>query len=139
MHDPICDVIERPWKDNAPDVSSIPSGHYESRVRSDATKSWMTTRNRTWRIELLDVPHRSNIQFHFGQDEKWSEGCFIVGEHIQVTELTGITSDYCRLKNSEQMAGRLRALFEGPEHSGVPPRVTIVNSADIFPGMSPSC
>src|SRR5262245_22571287 len=38
---PICDTIERPYRGNRPNVSSIPSGVYSAGIRDDATKNWM--------------------------------------------------------------------------------------------------
>src|SRR5215207_9660336 len=47
---PVCDVIERPWKDNEPSKSAIPKGTYQGEVRTDRTKTWMNADNKAWRI-----------------------------------------------------------------------------------------
>lgn len=109
---PICDTIERPWRNNRPNVSSIPAGRYGANVRTDATKSWMTNINRIWRLELSGVPHRSNIQFHYGEDEAWSEGCFILGTLLSSTGTS--MAAYCQLTNGEQAVAALRAAVSAP-------------------------
>jgi hypothetical protein len=89
-HTLLADTIELSFEENAPGASSIPTGFYVAKVRQDATKDWMwtggkvnkgqTIADRVWRIELQGVPHgRTNIQFHYGRDASWSNGCIIVG------------------------------------------------------------
>jgi hypothetical protein len=63
---------------NAPNFSSVPAGTYEAKIRNDRTKTWMTSDNRAWRLELLNTPKRTAIQFHFGKDYHWSAGCIIL-------------------------------------------------------------
>src|SRR5688572_29357024 len=50
--------LERPWVDNLNNISSIPSGKYSAHLRYD--------KNDHWRIELNNVPGRSGIQIHIG-------------------------------------------------------------------------
>lgn len=88
--DELSDVIELPFVDNILRRSAIPVGTYRAFVREDGTKHWMWSggqrgsgrvlQDRAWRLELRDVPGgRTYIQFHYGRDVSWSEGCFIVG------------------------------------------------------------
>lgn len=138
---PICDVIERPWQGNAPSVSAIPVGLYSAIVRNDPTKAWMTNINRSWRIELFGVPHRANIQFHYGSDVSWSEGCFIVGSLLQPDGSSGMEAAYCGLEGGEAAIERLRAIVEAP---GVNPDDIMVGVTDdygLYPDFSsaPTC
>lgn len=136
---PICDVIERPWQNNRPYVSAIPTGRYESKIRDDASKGWMDTIDKRWRIELIGTKPRSFVQFHYGKDVSWSEGCFIVGSHVQSAEADGVTSTYCRVADGEAAIARLRALTEQSTVSSDPPIVTVLDEAGLFPGVQPTC
>jgi hypothetical protein len=69
---------ELPYEANAKNVSSVPANIYRAKIRNDKTKSWMTNVNRTWRLELDKVPRRSAIQFHYGKNYAWSQGCIIL-------------------------------------------------------------
>ena len=70
---------ELPFEDNRANYSSIPEGVYEGFIRTDESKTWMQGNlNRSWRIQLRDVPNRSAIQFHYGKDKSWSKGCIIL-------------------------------------------------------------
>lgn len=134
---PICDVIERPWKDNRPNVSSVPKGIYTARVRTDRTKAWMTNENRAWRIELEGLQPRTAIQFHFGQDETWSQGCFILGSLLQKGDSGGITDRYCKVENGEAAVAALRAAVNG---TGLDPKkitIGVVDDSNLFPGLQP--
>lgn len=77
--DMLTQTQELPFEDNASDRSSIPTGTYTARIRTEQTKTWMQGKpNRAWRLELNEVKHRSAIQFHFGKDKSWSNGCIIL-------------------------------------------------------------
>src|SRR3954466_1672613 len=52
----ICYTVELPWKDNERSVSSIPEGTYGAKLRYDHSD--------LWRLELLNVPGRSNVQIY---------------------------------------------------------------------------
>jgi hypothetical protein len=137
MRQPICDTIERPWKDNAPNVSSIPAGVYQAVVRQDATKPWMTTLDRRWRLELVGTGPRSRIQFHYGQDEKWSEGCFIVGDLLNPAG-TISDADYCKLQNGEAAIARLRAAVMAPGANSQSIAIGVCDDAGLFPNFKPA-
>lgn len=130
---PVCDVIERPWKNNAPSKSSIPVGVYNASVRNDATKGWMSNLNRRWRIELSGVPHRSSIQFHYGNDVNWSEGCFIVGDLLQPNGSSGMEAAYCGLDGGEAAIERLRAIVEAPGFDPSDIKIGVTDDYGIFP------
>lgn len=75
----IADTEEPLYQDNEPFVSSVPRGTYQGFIKDEETKSWMVGKpNRAWRIELEDTEPRTEIQFHYGDDYTWSEGCIIL-------------------------------------------------------------
>jgi hypothetical protein len=135
---PICDVIERPWKDNKPNTSSIPKGVYTASVRADKTKPWMTNENRWWRIELSGTkPQRSAIQFHYGQDVSWSEGCFIVGSLLQKGDDAGVTKRYCSVENGEAAVAALRSVVTSPGRDVSKISVGVFDDSGMFAGLQP--
>jgi len=137
---PICDVIERPWAGNAPNISAIPAGEYKAFVREDATKSWMTNQNRRWRIQLEGVQGRSAIQFHFGQDELWSQGCFIVGDHlIADPSLNDLAGAYCSVGNGEAAIARLRSVVIASGLDGSDIRIAVADRRGLFPDFTSGC
>jgi hypothetical protein len=114
----LADTIELSYEDNQQNVSSIPLRTYDARVRRDGTKKWMWSGNaigsgtldldRAWRVELENVPHRTAIQFHFGQDVGWSNGCVMIG-----SQPANQCTDACRFANSPATGTRaMRAFFE---------------------------
>ena len=138
---PICDCIERPWKDNQPFKSSIPAGMYPATVRRDARKEWMDTIDKRWRIELQRTDPRANIQFHYGKDVKWSEGCFIVGDLLQPDGSSGMQAGYCSVSGGEAAVARLRAVVEGPGRNRHDIVVGVTDDFGVFPdfGGAPPC
>ena len=62
------------------------SGRYEGTIRMD--------KDAGWRIELKNVPHRSNIQIYIGNRIVDSLGCILVGKQI--------SKDLCTLENSTE-------------------------------------
>jgi Family of unknown function (DUF5675) len=135
---PICDVIERAWKDNKPNTSSIPKGVYTASVRTDKTKPWMTNENRWWRIELAGTNlQRSAIQFHYGQDVSWSTGCFIVGTVLQKGDDAGVTKRYCSVENGEAAVAALRAAVSAPGRDASKISIGVFDDAGMFAGLQP--
>ena len=65
------DVIERPWKDNDPDVSCIPLGIYTCVYHNTAhlPDCW----------ELQNVPNRTGICIHSANVAHELEGCIALG------------------------------------------------------------
>ncbi|OWY30137.1 hypothetical protein CEJ42_05870 [Herbaspirillum robiniae] len=135
---PICDVIERPWKGNQANVSSIPKGIYTASVRTDASKPWMKSLDQKWRLELGGTAPRSAIQFHYGMDVSWSEGCFIVGTLLQKGDASGITTRYCKLENGEAAIAALRAVVMANGRDPKNITIGVADDSDLFPGMRPS-
>lgn len=137
---PICDVIERPWAGNAANVSSVPKGVYAARVRTDATKSWMiATPSRAWRIEIAGVPGgRSAIQFHYGTDASWSQGCFIVGKLLQIPA-GGVGAGYCQVTGADAALTALKNIIEAPGRDTTRIEVTVADSGDLFSNAATHC
>lgn len=133
----LCDVIERPWKNNKPNVSSVPKGTYKARIRDDKTKDWMDTTDKRWRLELQKAGPRSAIQFHYGKDVHWSEGCFIVGSFLQSGDAGGITNRYCELEGGEAAVARIRLAVTAPRRNSTDISVGVADDAGLFPGLSP--
>ena len=70
----LCCTLERPWENNARNISCIPGGFY------DVVKHHGRKYKDVWR--LLDVPDRSGILFHAGNRMEDSQGCILVGERF---------------------------------------------------------
>lgn len=70
-------TLERPWQDNAQNVSCIPSGRYRcERVRSPKFG---------WTFEVKNVPNRDHVLFHSGNTIEDTHGCILVGEEFSGT------------------------------------------------------
>jgi len=133
----VCEVIERPWKDNKSNVSAIPKGVYNASIRTDKTKPWMSNQNRLWRLELGGTNPRSAIQFHYGQDVAWSEGCFIVGSLLQAGDGAGVTARYCAVDNGEAAVAALRAVVTAAGRDPNRISVGVTDDSGLFPGLQP--
>jgi len=76
-----CVSLERPWLNNIPNFSCIPTGLYKcERVKSNLV-SRLT--NHIWdeTFEVMDVGGRTYIRFHSGCFPYNSKGCILVGSH----------------------------------------------------------
>lgn len=67
-----CHTVERPWANNAPNISCIPEGDYTLVPRWFYRGGYMT-----W--EVTNVPNRSLILFHKGNLAIHVEGCIALG------------------------------------------------------------
>jgi len=92
----ICYTLEKPWRDNQQNISSIPADTYNGILRYD--------HNDHWRIELLDVPGRTHIQIHIGNTVDDISGCILVGDRLgpDLCTIVGGTSTpaYSKLKSA---------------------------------------
>tara|TARA_R110001599_G_scaffold5206_3_gene26131 strand:+ start:2839 stop:3324 length:486 start_codon:yes stop_codon:yes gene_type:complete len=71
-----CDTLENPWKDNAKNISCIPEGEYDVRLRlprESATREYI-------HLLVKEVPNRDWILFHRGNTAKDTRGCILVGK-----------------------------------------------------------
>lgn len=88
-------TLERPWQGNIPLISSIPPGRYQGFVRTK-------TEDR-WRIELVNVPNRGNIQLHIGNFVADSVGCILIGSNL--------TASLCQLSDSKAAFEKFKLAF----------------------------
>tara|TARA_Y100000401_G_scaffold17899_1_gene12074 strand:+ start:237 stop:650 length:414 start_codon:yes stop_codon:yes gene_type:complete len=71
----MCDTLENPWLDNQRNISCIPAGQYDVRLRlarESATRDYL-------HLLVKEVPNRSYILFHIGNTAKDTQGCILVG------------------------------------------------------------
>ena len=71
----ICDTLENPWMDNIRNVSCIPEGVYDVRLRyprESGTRDYL-------HLLVKGVPDRTYILFHIGNTPKDTSGCILVG------------------------------------------------------------
>jgi len=71
----VCDTLENPWLDNARNISCIPEGEYDVRLRlarESATRDYL-------HLLIKGVPERTYILFHKGNYPKDTSGCVLVG------------------------------------------------------------
>jgi len=80
----ICYSLERADYSNSKSTSRIPLGSYKAFIRTDKKIGW--------RIELIDVPKRENIQIHVGNYPFQTTGCTLIG--------TGAKPENCTVQNS---------------------------------------
>lgn len=79
---PFAQCVERPWKNNLPNISCIPEGEYRC-IRVASPKFGDT-------FKILDVRGRENCLFHWGNLSTDSEGCIIVGESFGTVWKEGV-------------------------------------------------
>lgn len=73
---PFALTAERPWLDNAPNISCIPEGSYSCK-RVDSPQFHDT-------FEVTNVPNRTHILFHKGNvAAEDSKGCILIGEMFE--------------------------------------------------------
>ena len=69
-----CYTIERPWKNNAPNVSCIPEGEYKCEPFSGTKYKDV--------VQVLDVPDRTFILFHVANFPHDVQGCIGLGSRF---------------------------------------------------------
>jgi hypothetical protein len=67
-------TLERPWLDNASNISCIPKGTY--------TCKWHLSPTFGWVYLVTDVPDRSFILFHSGNVVRHTKGCILIGSRF---------------------------------------------------------
>jgi hypothetical protein len=89
------DTLEIPWRGNQKEISAVPPGTYDGKVREDGALGW--------RIELSDPAHkRDNVEIHLGNYPKQSSGCVLLGMR---------SGSKCELVRSAATISTLRALY----------------------------
>lgn len=76
---PFAVTVEPNWRDNQKNISCIPIGSYICKRR-------LYNRRGYWTFEITDVPNRSNVLIHIGNDEDDTEGCVLVAEQFGMLE-----------------------------------------------------
>lgn len=72
---PLCVTAEEPWADNKPNVSCIPEGVYNCIAHNGPKKKGV------W--EITNVPGRTGILIHEGNDMDDTTGCVLVGRSFR--------------------------------------------------------
>lgn len=75
----ICSTLEPEWRDNAPNVSCVPPGHYNLHNRPSSLVERLTLGKHKTAWALASVPGRSAILFHPGNFANDTRGCILVG------------------------------------------------------------
>lgn len=73
-------TVERPWKNNEPGVSCIPTGHYKLRKGTFMAGGGYPD------LELVDVPGRANIEVHAANYAKELKGCIAPGKALNLSQ-----------------------------------------------------
>ena len=89
--------IERPWLDNAPNISCIPTGTYGLGWRVSPRFG------ETWHVK--DVPDRTHILIHVANYSKDVQGCIGLG--------TSLMGDTIAVASSKNAVKRFEELTEG--------------------------
>jgi hypothetical protein len=92
-------TLELPWKNNINQISCIPAGSYNGVLRYDHTDKW--------RIELIGVPNRGNVQIHVGNYTKQTKGCVLLGENAN--------TNACSVSSSKSAYKKFKKAFYGSE------------------------
>lgn len=99
-------TLENPWKNNQRSISCIPAGTYNVRPFSGARY------HDVWKVE--SVANRDAILIHYGNTEKDTEGCILVG-----TDVGTIADDKAVIRSRN-------AVRELTEHIGFGERFVLV-------------
>lgn len=71
---PLCQTLEDPWNNNARGASCIPAGVYNCALTKTPHFGVV--------YEVLSVPGRDAILFHWGNTNRDTEGCIILGKEF---------------------------------------------------------
>jgi hypothetical protein len=93
-------TVEKPWADNKPNVSCIPTGYYKL-VRVDSPKFG----ENTW--EIADVTGRSHILIHVANTSVDVIGCIGLGMGL-FPQLQGVSSSRTAIENFYLMTSHLK-------------------------------
>ena len=69
-------TLENPWRDNKVNVSCIPEGEYECKPFSGYKYEDV--------YQVMNVPDRTHILFHVGNDPYDTRGCILIGLSVDV-------------------------------------------------------
>jgi len=91
--------VERPWLDNAPNVSCIPEGTYQMGWRDSPRFG------ETWHVK--DVPERTYILIHAANYPDEVHGCIALGQYLMANRIA--------VSNSRLAVDRFEELTKGTE------------------------
>mgnify|MGYP004351225057 FL=1 len=97
LEDEIFWSLERPWLNNAPNVSCIPQGIYDLRWRESPRFGW------TWLLE--DVPNRTHILIHSANWSRQLQGCIALGTGLMGNEFA-VSSSRDAIARFEELTDR---------------------------------
>lgn len=107
----ICLSLEEPWKDNKKGISCIPEGKYRC-TRYNSPKLIKAGKADPEVILLHDVPNRSFVQIHIGNNLDDVEGCVMPGEKmLENFTYKGKKYDYF-ISSSAKAFKKLKAITE---------------------------
>ena len=98
---PFCVSLEKPWRDNAQNISCIPSGLYECTPHYDVEHP-------EWGMiyALLDVPGRSGIWIHPANLEHDLRGCIAPGNRYdRLSGRDGVLESKAALRELRSLTG----------------------------------
>lgn len=107
---PLCDIIEKPWLDNHPQISCIPAGTYDVVTYLSPSKGY-----KVWLLK--NVPGREYIEIHIANFESELLGCLAPGQgYLTLQDKTGIansgtTFKYLQSKLAESFQLRIIDMF----------------------------
>lgn len=101
----LCVTLEHPDRQNHADDSCILAGRYKLFIRPNAE-----TKHDYDVLQLKDVPGRSNVQIHIGNNLSHTEGCILVGESREAPGVIGHSNTayralFARVKDLMEMTG----------------------------------
>lgn len=112
-------TLELPWKDNQPQISSIPKGNYKAILRYDKSRDGFFT------IQLQGTGPRTGIQIHVGNKPDDITGCILLGLKAKVNEMT--------VGESSNAIKKLKTIFYKSENPLVCPDIEIQVSIRSLP------
>lgn len=80
-------TLELPDFNNRDYISSIPKGTYSALIRTDGDKGW--------RVELIEVDNRENVQIHVGNYTSQIDGCILIGTKVDIQNCN-VTNNFRR-------------------------------------------
>lgn len=99
-------TVELPWKNNANNVSCIPTGKY----RCTWTKS---PRLKKYTYEVTGVPKRAGIRIHSANFASQVLGCISLGEKIGIMDgKRGVFSSVAAVRRFEKLLDRQEFILE---------------------------
>ncbi|HKV74593.1 MAG TPA: DUF5675 family protein [Gemmatimonadales bacterium] len=107
--------LELPWKNNAPQVSCIPAGHYDLQRRYSNSHHCEV-------FEIMAVPDRTDVEIHWGNWIKDTLGCVLVGLGRKNDMITDSKAAFDRFMAA--MAGVTRAEIDITWVPGLPALIT---------------